>query len=1202
MLLHAATRLLRARTAAAISGLALFANACMGDDPRAGSSGGSFDPPTTVPTGPCSTGSQRTCHITLGENDGVVTCFVGIQHCEAGSWGACVDGETKSLAAPWKSTALSTAVDCDNPCDPGCWVFEEEPEEPWLAGGQAKLYQWDAGLPSDVPDDLWQKGHAAPCEVGADCQMNSRCVRPSGADCAHNVCDEGGGLDATCSRCADLVCEQDPFCCERSTGGDACTHEECIAGEALPRGCSVCAETVCDQDPSCCLNEWTAGCAAIAQGLSQCSCSSASDAGDHCVADGLTTELNTTTFGTHGNMFDVEARSPLQLTGVAMHLNANGHTVSVFYREGGYQGYQNNPYAWRKVAQHSVTSTGVGDLVDVPFSVPIDVPAGATIGLYVTTHGGDNVIYTRGQTLGAVWAEDAHLRIFEGLGKKYLFGAAYTPRNFNGSIYYEHCFGGDCDHDELTAGGRLDSKCSQCAADVCDGDATCCTQSWTNSCVSLASQSSSCGCDPTGTCDHDPHVAGAALVDGCSSCASDVCAQESSCCGGSWSGLCVELAGQMASCTCQNDVSPCQHDPCITGTALAHQCSPAISAVCDVQPQCCDGYWDVACVSAFTNLVPGQQCASSWAGAWDAACTSAVETVCDATCPEPAPSVAGRCVTWLPGEYDEGCGAPDLGVGVGCGAQVLVCNHGGVEAPAGLPIDVYAPDSGGFGEPNPSATPVASCTTTDAVPSGECRTTSGCGGLVEGAEIHVNPPASGQSVAECNTEDNWGLWATATCGEPSCSGVKLVADIKPVNLFITLDKSGSMKGTRWANTISAFKQFFASPDVDGMRVALEFFPKNGCGNSNAECADPFPCSDPTVALDSLTADAAPTDAHEGALVAALDAHSPGGGTPAVLAFEGCHLWAAGRASQFPEERNVCILVTDGFPTTCGSAHGPFVQLATDGLADYGTLSYGIGIVGAEENLLNAIATAGDGNAYFISSNGNLEQQLIAALEDIRGQAIECSVEVASGDAEVAGDATVSFRSGDGQTTTIIPKKTGAGDCNGGPGWYLDDPLAPALIELCPTSCGEVQNDSLGTLDIYFPCPGALEKAERSEVYESVCPDGTQVQWGYLAYDAFAPSTSHIDFFVRSASTVQDLANRPWSPLVVAGNEAGDLPEVCPMNGSVSECPVNLYEALGVPAAKQSVLELRAELVPNQTLSQGPALNSWSLSYSCREAE
>ena len=39
----------------------------------------------------------------------------------------------------------------------------------------------------------------------------------------------------------------------------------------------------------------------------------------------------------------------------------------------------------------------------------------------------------------------------------------------------------------------------------------------------------------------------------------------------------------------------------------------------------------------------------------------------------------------------------------------------------------------------------------------------------------------------------------------------------------------------------------------------------------------------------------------------------------------------------------------------------------------------------------------------------------------------------------------------------------------GKGWYYDDPDAPKTINLCPSSCEQVQNDPNAKLEIVLGC-------------------------------------------------------------------------------------------------------------------------------------
>jgi cysteine-rich repeat protein len=124
--------------------VALIASACSGGEERTPPSGvGGPGGPRPIPSAEvCEPGSERECGIERDARNGVVTCYVGTQTCnDAGRWSECQHGMLRTLASPvrppgvsgpaFRPLALSTPVDCvDNPCDPGCQVFEEDPPVP----------------------------------------------------------------------------------------------------------------------------------------------------------------------------------------------------------------------------------------------------------------------------------------------------------------------------------------------------------------------------------------------------------------------------------------------------------------------------------------------------------------------------------------------------------------------------------------------------------------------------------------------------------------------------------------------------------------------------------------------------------------------------------------------------------------------------------------------------------------------------------------------------------------------------------------------------------------------------------------------------------------------------------------------------------------------------------------------------------------
>jgi len=163
-------------------------------------SGGQADP-----NAPCVSGTTSECHLTVGTNDGILTCLHGERTCVGGTWGPCT-GEFSSKMMPpgqdaqewqpgeYRPLGLTDAGPCqNNPCDPYCQDYEEVP-------GADAGYQvvpevttvWNAGSFDDLLDGLpggfVNKGIKTPCNTTLDCQFDSHCL-PSGSNGI--TCDDG---------------------------------------------------------------------------------------------------------------------------------------------------------------------------------------------------------------------------------------------------------------------------------------------------------------------------------------------------------------------------------------------------------------------------------------------------------------------------------------------------------------------------------------------------------------------------------------------------------------------------------------------------------------------------------------------------------------------------------------------------------------------------------------------------------------------------------------------------------------------------------------------------------------------------------------------------------------------------------------------------------------------------------------------------
>ncbi len=307
----------------------------------------------------------------------------------------------------------------------------------------------------------------------------------------------------------------------------------------------------------------------------------------------------------------------------------------------------------------------------------------------------------------------------------------------------------------------------------------------------------------------------------------------------------------------------------------------------------------------------------------------------------------------------------------------------------------------------------------------------------------------------------------AAGGGEQCAGLEVEATVVPVSMFITVDKSGSMgDNNKWNNTRAAFTSFFTDPAADGLNVALRFWPDGTC---NTSC-DINGCAQPQVAMGSLA-----DPAHEQALVNLFNSKSPAGMTPMEAALAGAEQFALNyQTTAEAGERIVVILVTDGLPTACSQDINQIASYAANAYAQAEILTFAVGLQGSAEAQMNAIAQAGQtGQGYFIG-NGNTEAELIAALQDIQNVAVACTFAMPeSPDPNKPVDpnqVNVVFKTDPNDPGTTIVQVNDESECSvADGGWYYDDPLDPAVIYLCPSTCNAANALEEAQISIQIGC-------------------------------------------------------------------------------------------------------------------------------------
>ncbi|WP_437805078.1 vWA domain-containing protein [Sorangium sp. So ce1078] len=770
--------------------------------------------------------------------------------------------------------------------------------------------------------------------------------------------------------------------------------------------------------------------------------------------------------------------------------------------------------------------------------------------------------------------------------------------------YCEHPARGACGHDPCETGLSLLSSCSGCVAKVCDAQPSCCTQT---------TIPADCGHD---ACEDAPGAATHMTATCGDTCIANICASNPLCCD-----VRCTSAAQCQAIFGANFTCP------LVPSGTPRRCRPN-SGVCPPGSVStdgkCTGTWSSDCVDLVATRCPGKTCAPP-TNYWDDTCVDLVNELCGSSCSTDPDQQRGLCKAYLPNQTDATCSGVDLTVGVPCGGTIPVCNRGNTPAPAGIAIHRYPAGAGQL----PSSAPGAvldscspsggtlACTTAQPIAPGECISVAGCAGVADGMELIVNPPGAGQ-IAECRCENNGSIYQSAMCESPGCIATASVSMIRPVTLFVALDRSTSMWETstgtpvfndRWIPATNALKEFFRDPASAGLGVAFRFWPHDNpgpCNDTPSGCppAGGGGCALPLVPFDGtaarrLTEAAAPVDQQENALISAIDSFPmPYGDTPMYPALDGATTWAINYKNAHPEEEVAVVFVTDGIPSHCDTVPNHIGNLAGNAFRNHGVRVHAVGFGNSNAEIINSIADRGGGQAYNLSAGASLQGGLLDALVSIRGEALPCDVTVPLAGVTDPASVSVVHVDGAGTETTLTPR-AGLGSC--GSGWYFAD-ATNTSVKLCPQTCSDLR-DSPGKVRATVPCvTTSLTSITTSwERYHGVCPPGTKTQWGYLRYRTATPGDSSVEFFVRSADDPDDLDGATVR-LAATAHAAPTDTRICD-ESSTPPCAIDLFDVLEeLPDARTEYLEVQMRLNPTSTGGGGVQVQDWEITYSCPDSE
>lgn len=142
--------------------------------------------------------------------------------------------------------------------------------------------------------------------------------------------------------------------------------------------------------------------------------------------------------GQRGIMFDITALNNITINCFEVNLDAGTAPVEIYYKVGTHVGFTATPGAWTFLGASPAITGGNNVPTAVPVPVNVTVSAGCTVAFYITRNvvNGPLVNYTNGTAVGFIFAANADMQVKDGTGKDYPFAGNFTPRRFNGTIFY----------------------------------------------------------------------------------------------------------------------------------------------------------------------------------------------------------------------------------------------------------------------------------------------------------------------------------------------------------------------------------------------------------------------------------------------------------------------------------------------------------------------------------------------------------------------------------------------------------------------------------------------------------------------------------------------------------------------------------------------------------------------------------------------
>jgi hypothetical protein len=313
----------------------------------------------------------------------------------------------------------------------------------------------------------------------------------------------------------------------------------------------------------------------------------------------------------------------------------------------------------------------------------------------------------------------------------------------------------------------------------------------------------------------------------------------------------------------------------------------------------------------------------------------------------------------------------------------------------------------------------------------------------------------------------------------ACVAELIQGEALPVDIYVMFDQSGSMAtpvgaGTRLDAVRAAITAFVGAPESRGLGLGIGYFGHFPIGSTSCNPAD---YAAPAVGIAALPGGGQ-------AVLQSLNSIAPTGETPTGAAIRG----ACGYAQEYQRAQRghvvFLLLVTDGVPEApvsmargCTPTLEDAVQATTACRAGGPPIkTYVLGVGPSLQNL-QQIAQAGGTDKAYLVEGGNVAEQVLAALNQIRlAASIKCELKIpAAPPGKVLDLNFVNLLYSDtrGQRTALYNTGDSSGCAASGGGWFYDDPANPQKILLCESTCNAARYDVGGELTYAIGCKTIL---------------------------------------------------------------------------------------------------------------------------------